>query len=149
MSDYVIDILETLIQTSRDGQEGYRSAAESTGDAGLKTFFEHQSLQRASFAGELENEVQHLGKADPDRSASVLNKLHRAWFDLKKKMGGGDLSVLESVESGEDSAKQHYQEALDAGLPNDVRDIVQRQAQSVIAAHDKVRTLRDQYKRAA
>ena len=149
MSDYAVDIIEKLIQTCRDGQEGYRNAAEHTKDPELKSFFEHQSLERASFAGELENEVRHLGEGDVDRSTSLANKLHRAWFEMKQKMGGGDLSILESVEAGEESAQQHYQEALDAGLPRDLRDIVQRQAQRIFAAHERVRTLRDEHRRAA
>jgi uncharacterized protein (TIGR02284 family) len=144
-----IDTIEKLIETCRDGQEGYRDAAEHTTTAELKDFFLRQSLERAKFAGELESVALQLGESDPDRSPSIANKLHRAWFDLKQKLGGGDASILESVEAGEDSAKKHYQEALRADLPLDVHTIVETQAHSVLAAHDKVRNLRDRYKKAA
>lgn len=144
-----IDTLEKLIETCRDGQVGYRDAAEHTTTAELKDFFLRQSLERAKFAGELESVAQRLGKADPDRGPSIANKLHRAWFDLKQKLGGGDTSVLESVEAGEDNAKKHYQEALRADLPLEVHTIIEKQAHSVLAAHDEVRNLRDQYKKAA
>ena len=149
MADSTIDIIEKLIQTCRDGQEGYRNAAEHTEKAELKEMFNRQSLERAKFAGELESVAQRLGESDPDRSPSLANKLHRAWFDIKQKFGGGDTSVLESVESGEDSAKKHYQEALNGNLPADVRETIERQSRSVFAAHDRIRTLRDQYKSAA
>jgi uncharacterized protein (TIGR02284 family) len=149
MANDTIDVIETLIETCRDGQEGYRDAAEHTKNAELKEFFNRQSLERAKFAGELENVAQRLGKSDPDRGPSITNKLHRAWFDLKQKLGGGEVSILESVESGEDNAKKHYQEALRADLPLDVHTIVETQAHSVLAAHDQVRALRDQHKRAA
>jgi uncharacterized protein (TIGR02284 family) len=149
MADQTIDIIDKLIETCRDGQEGYRNAAEHTRTAELKDFFNRQSLQRAQFAGELENIAQRLGEADPDRGPSMANKLHRAWFDLKQKFGGGDLSILESVEAGEDSAKKNYQDALRADLPIDVHEIVDTQAHSVLAAHDQVRNLRDSYKKAA
>src|ERR1700681_2950147 len=104
MADDTIDIVEKLIETCRDGQEGYRDAAEHTHTAELKEVFNRQSLERAKFAGELESVAQRLGESDPDRSPSIASKLHRAWFDLKQKFGGGDLSVLESVEAGEDNA---------------------------------------------
>jgi uncharacterized protein (TIGR02284 family) len=144
-----IDTIEKLIVICRDGQEGYRDAAEHTSAAELKDFFLHQSLERAKFAGELEAVAHQLGESDPDRSPSIANKLHRAWFDLKQKFGGGDVSVLESVEAGEDNAKKHYQEALRADLPGDVHTIVEIQAHRVLAIHDQVRDLRDQYKKAA
>jgi uncharacterized protein (TIGR02284 family) len=149
MADNTIHIIDTLIETCRDGQEGYRNAADHINNPTLKDFFLRQSLQRATFAGELENEAQRLGEADPDRGSTVAGKLHRAWFDLKQKLGGGDLSVLESVEAGEDRAKQSYEDALEAGLPLDLHEVVLRQAENILAAHDQVRTLRDQYKRAA
>jgi uncharacterized protein (TIGR02284 family) len=149
MADDTIHIVERLIETCRDGQEGYRDAAEHTHTAELKEVFNRQSLERAKFAGELESVAQRLGESDPDRSPSIASKLHRAWFDLKQKFGGGDACVLESVEAGEDNAKKHYQEALQAKLPLDVHTIVERQSQSVFAAHDLVRNLRDRYKKAA
>ncbi len=149
MADQTIDVIERLIETCRDGQEGYRDAAAHAQTAELKDFFNRQSLQRAKFAGELESIAQRLGESDPDRSPSIGSKLHRAWFDLKQKFGGGDLSILESVEAGEDNAKKRYQEALRADLPIDVHEIVDIQAHSVLAAHDQVRSLRDSLRKAA
>jgi uncharacterized protein (TIGR02284 family) len=144
-----LDVVNKLIETCRDGQAGYRDAAEHTKAADLKDFFNRQSLERAQFAGELESVAQRLGEADPDRGPSLANKLHRAWFDLKQKLGGGDTSILESVEAGEDNAKKQYQEALNGDLPFDVHSIVESQARSIFAAHDRVRALRDQFRRAA
>jgi uncharacterized protein (TIGR02284 family) len=149
MADDTIEIIDKLIETCRDGQEGYRDAAEHTQTPDLKEFLNQQSLERAKFAGELESVAQRLGESDPDRGSSITGKLHRAWFDLKQKFGGGDVSILESVEAGEDTAKKSYQEALRADLPLDVHTIIERQAHSVLAAHDQVRSLRDAHKRAA
>jgi uncharacterized protein (TIGR02284 family) len=149
MAENTVHIIDRLIETCRDGQEGYRNAADHIKNPTLKDFFLRQSLQRATFAGELENEAQRLGESDPNRGSTVSGKLHRAWFDLRQKLGGGDLSVLESIEAGEDRARQSYTDALEAGLPLDVHAIVDRQAQSIVAAHDQIRILRDQYKRAA
>lgn len=145
-----IDVLEKLIETCRDGQEGYRDAAQHVKDPQLKGWFNEQSLERARFAGELENHVQRLGKSDPDRKGSVSAALHRKWFELKEKFSSAsDLAVLEEVERGEDNAKHNYQDALRGELPADMREIVQRQSESVFAAHDRVRDLRNALKSAA
>ena len=147
--DHTIDVLEKLIETCRDGQNGYRDAAEHIKNTAYREFFNEQSTERAQFAGELENEVIRLGKHDPDRTGSTTAAVHRRWIDLKASLGGGDHSILSSIEAGEDNAKKQYQEAIaDTGLPQDIRDILSRQAQSIIAAHDRVRDLRDQSKAA-
>jgi uncharacterized protein (TIGR02284 family) len=149
MVDNTIDVIEKLIETCRDGQAGYLEAAEHARNHELRAFFSQQGLERAKFAGELESEARHLGEADPERKPSVASTLHRAWIDLKHKLGAGDESILESVESGEHNARNHYHEALRAGLPRNLQEIVERQAESVFAAHDQVRTLQGVYKRAA
>jgi uncharacterized protein (TIGR02284 family) len=149
MVDNTIDVIEKLIETCRDGQAGYLEAAEHTRNAELRMFFSHQALERAKFAGELEGAARHLGEADPGRTPSFASTLHRAWIDLKHRLGAGDSGILQSVESGEHNARNNYHEALQAGLPHDVQAIVEVQAESVFAAHDQVRTLQDMYKSAA
>ena len=147
--DDVISILEDLIETCRDGQNGYRNAAEHIKNPSIRAWFNQQSLERGQFSGELEGYVQRLGKPDPDRTGSLSGALHRQWFDLKEKISGSDESVLSEVERGEDNAKDNYQEALKKNLPADVRAVVERQAQSVFTAHDRAKMLRDQLKNAA
>jgi uncharacterized protein (TIGR02284 family) len=143
-----IDIIQNLIETCRDGQNGFRDAAEHVKNPSVREFFNHQSLQRSQFAGELEQVVERLGKSDPDRSGSTAAAFHRAWIDFKANVGMGDEGVISAAETGEDSAKKAYEEALRADLPSDVRDVVERQAQSVFEAHDYVRNLRDRHKAA-
>ncbi len=144
-----IEVLEKLIETCRDGQNGYRAAAEHVKNPQIRAWFQEQSLQRAQFSGELEAYVQRLGKHDPNRKGSVTGALHRTWFELKEKVGGSDASVLEEVERGEDNAKQAYEDAMKGNLPADIRSIVERQAQSIFVSHDRAKTLREQNKSAA
>jgi uncharacterized protein (TIGR02284 family) len=56
--------LNDLIQTCRDGEQGFQLASESIKDASLKALFKRCSLQRAQFATELQAEVRQLG-GDP------------------------------------------------------------------------------------
>lgn len=144
-----LSVLEDLIETSKDGQKGYQDAAEHVKRADLKTYFDEQRLERGKFAEELRQELSRLGEPDKKPSGSVSAALHRAWIDTKVALGGGDKTILESVEAGEDSAKESYQKALAEPLPSDIARIVQRQAESVQLAHDRVKSLRDAAKKAA
>ena len=143
-----ISVVENLIETCKDGQKGYQDAAEHVKRADLKTYFNEQSAERGRFAQELQPELARLGKPDKKVSGSVSAAMHRAWIDTKANLGGGDKSILESVEAGEDNARDTYQKALSGTLPATILEIVRRQAASVQRAHDKVRTLRDEAKAA-
>jgi len=138
-----LSVVEKLIETCKDGEKGYRDAADHVKRADLKTFFLAQSLERSKFAGELQAELPRLGEHDKKDSGSVSGAMHRAWIDTKVAVGAGDKSILQSVEQGEDSAKEAYEKALSTSLPANLADIVRRQAASVKNAHDRVRDLRD------
>lgn len=139
MSD-TLEIIENLIETCRNGQACYLEARECTNDSELKDFFGVQVLERATFARELENVAQGLGKA----SRSVANQAHCTWFDEKQKTGSNDQSLLECVEAGETNAEKQYQQALKSNLPPDVHKIVEKEAIRVFGAHKEICNLRDQ-----
>lgn len=139
-----IRLLQELVDTCRDGQNGYRDAADHVTDSHLREFFNEQSLARAGFAGELEQEIVRLGKADPDTSGSAAAAIRRAWIDFRSELGGGDTTILASVESGEDSAKAVFEKVLrEPNLREDLAMLIRRQVTSIMAAHDHVRSLRD------
>ncbi|HEX4662979.1 MAG TPA: PA2169 family four-helix-bundle protein [Terriglobales bacterium] len=138
-----VSVLEELIQTCKDGQKGYLEAASKIKRPDLKTFFTEQAAERGRFATELEAELGRIGNGDKKLSGSVLGTLHRAWIDTKVSLGGGDKTVLEWLEHGEDRAKDAYQKAVRGSLPASLMEIIRRQAASVQAAHDKVKQLRD------
>ena len=138
----VIDTLNDLIQTARDGQKGFQEAAEKIDAPDTKTFCLEQSRQRAHFVGELQTLVHVLGD-EPDNEGTINGAMHRGWMNLKAALGGGDHAILNEVESGEDAAVRAYQKALNKTLPADVREIVQRQSYSIKQAHDTIHVMRD------
>lgn len=140
----VISNLDSLIETLKDGQEGFRQASESVKDAELKTLFNSYSLQRAKFAGELQSEVIHLGDPNPATTSSVAGSLHRAWIGLKGALVSADAhAILAECERGEDSAVNEYREALAEELPAPLRELLTLQYGEVKSAHDTIRNLRD------
>ena len=141
-NDNVISVLNNLIETCKDGQNGFQTAAEGVKRSELKTLFGQYSQQRAQFAGELQNEVLRLG-GDPAETGSVAATLHRGWINIKSAVTGEDENaILAEAERGEDMAVANYKDALaDANLPSDVRAIIERQAAQVKDAHDRIRNL--------
>ncbi len=140
-NDEVVSTLNRLIETCRDGQEGFQAAAEGVRGAGMKELLYEYSRERASFAGELQDEVRRLG-GDPERTGSLVASLHRGWMGLRAALEGGDDSaVLSECERGEDVALAEYRAALGVDLPASVRSAVERQFAQVKKAHDHIHGL--------
>ena len=141
----IIGTVNDLIETLRDGQEGFRQAAEAVEDAELKSLFNEFSLQRARFVGELQSEAVALGESKPENSSSVAGALHRSWIDLKGAIAKrDDHAILAECERGEDSAVHEYEDALeDQNLTGPVREIISRQFAKVKSVHDRIKQLRD------
>ena len=80
-------VLNDLIQTCKDGQQGFQEAANHVKDANVRAMFLEYSQQRSRFVGELQQEVMGLG-GDPEKSGSTMGALHRGWIDFKAKVTG-------------------------------------------------------------
>lgn len=142
-NDSVISTLNGLIETCKDGQEGFKEASAGVENSELKSYFSERALERSKYAGDLQALVQTLG-GDPEKSGSVAGAIHRGWMNIKTAVVGKDeASILNECERGEDSAKATYQKALDETLPDYVRETIQNQYQGVLASHDQVKMMRD------
>lgn len=139
----VISTLNGLIETCKDGQEGFTVAADGIERSDLKSLFYEFAQQRSKFAGELQTIVQSLG-GDPENSASLAGTIHRGWLNIKAAVTGQDeASILNECERGEDVAKNAYKAALEENLPANVLETVQNQYTAVQSAHDRIKALRD------
>jgi uncharacterized protein (TIGR02284 family) len=140
-NDDVIDTLNGLIETCKDGEEGFLTCAQDIKNAELKTMFNTMSRHCAEAAGELRSEVQRLG-GKPERSGSLAGSAHRRWVDIKSAiMGKDDAAVLAECERGEDVAKASYESALKKDLPSPIRAMIEKQYHGVVQHHDRVRAL--------
>ena len=142
-NDKVISILNDLIEACRDGQTGFREAADYAESPDLKLFFREESLERAQFVGDLQQQALALG-GDPEKSGSTSGAVHRAWMTIKGTLTGkDDKSILNEVERGEDSAVEAYVNALRQGLPENLKMIVEKQYLEIKGVHDRVKQMRD------
>ncbi|MGH8593133.1 MAG: PA2169 family four-helix-bundle protein [Gammaproteobacteria bacterium] len=143
MNNQIISTLNDIIETCKDGEEGFRTCADNVQNGELQGMFRERSQRCAESVKELQSEVRRLG-GDPDSHGSVSGALHRGWLNVKSAITGKDeAAVLAECERGEDVALQHYQDALREDLPSDVRNLIERQYQGVMANHELVRGLRD------
>ncbi len=141
--DDLIETLNNLIETSRDGEEGFRTCAEGVKNAEVKQMLEHAATRCGQAVSELQTKVRSLG-GDPEKSGSVSGGLHRAWVDIKSTITGMDeAAVLAECERGEDVARKTYEAALAKDLPPDTRSVVARQYEGVRQHQDRVRQLRN------
>jgi uncharacterized protein (TIGR02284 family) len=146
MSDNITSILNDLVETSKDGEKGFRAAAEDTKNAELQAVFLRRAQDCATGAADVQQLVVRLG-GNPDEGGSVAGAVHRGWVNLKAAVSTRtDLAILEECERAEDVAKARYRKALEETLPEDIRVVVQRQYDGVMRNHDQIRGLRDRYR---
>ena len=147
MASDLTSTLNNLIETSKDGEKGFRAAAEDTKDSELKRIFLARAEDCARGADELQRVVSRSGEK-PETGGSVAGAVHRGWMNLKAAIAGrDDVAILEECERGEDVAKASYRKALEMkDLPSDVRAAVQKQYDGVVRNHDQIRDLRNRYR---
>ncbi len=137
-------VLKSVINVLQDGQKGFADIGEHLKDETLKRYFLAESLKRANFRAELENELHRHGVKDIHEEGTVAGSLHRTWGDLKAKLvSPTDHSLLATSEQGEDQAKKVYKDALEQELPLPVRQLLSEQNAHIVSSHDYVRDHRD------
>lgn len=139
------DIVKDVVQVLHDGQKGFSDLAEHIKDPQVKSYFLKESQTRGQYASEL----QSAAGLQKDDSGTATGAMHRTWADIKGKMGGGDHTLLETAEQGEDAAKKAYEEALQKPeVSGNVRQILEKQQTHIRQSHDQVRAYRDSKKAA-
>ena len=82
----IISTISCLIETLKNGEKGFKEAADAVNDPQLKSLFQEYSQQRHRFATELQTQAQSLGELKPEKSSSAAGAMHRAWINLKAAM---------------------------------------------------------------
>jgi uncharacterized protein (TIGR02284 family) len=140
-TERTISTLNGLIETLKDGEQGFKTAAEAVQDPHLKSLFLQYSRQRSEMTRELQSEVRRLG-GDPEKAGSMAGAAHRGWINIKSVVTGkDDASIIAEAERGEDSAKKMYEQALTEPLLPQTLALVREQSMKIHDAHDRVRAL--------
>jgi uncharacterized protein (TIGR02284 family) len=138
------EVLHHLIEICKDGERGFRAAAEQVNAPALKTLFADLSAQRKQFAEELEPHLHRLGGL-PDGGTNA-GTLHRGWMLLQGFVPGRhDHSIVIEAERGEHAALSAYEEALSGMLPPTVTDLVEAQRDAIQDANERIHTVDTDY----
>jgi uncharacterized protein (TIGR02284 family) len=139
----VVDVVNDLIETSKDGEYGFRTCAEHSRRPELQVLFSRRASECRQAAEELANLVVEFG-GEPETSGSVSGAIQRGWLAMRGSVAlADDLSMLEACERGEDAALARYQDALKKNLPLAVMGVVSRQCEGVQRNHDLIRDRRN------
>jgi uncharacterized protein (TIGR02284 family) len=134
------DIVKDVVQVLHDGQKGFSDLAEHIKDPQVKSYFLNESHTRLQYASELES----AAGLKRDDSGTAGGAMHRAWGDLKGKMGGSDHTLLETAEQGEGAATKAYQDASEQPeVTGNLRQILETQRMHIQSSHDRVKAFRD------
>lgn len=127
--------LNGLIQTCKDGELGYRTAAADVKNTELETAFLEFATQRGQFARTLQAEVERLG-GNPEHSGSISGTLLRGWMDLKSALSSGNgAAIIATCETGELAAMSAFDWVVNRDISGHTRTLVEQQCKSIKEAH--------------
>lgn len=141
----VVSILKELMEVCMDGEQGYKNAADDVKDKELAAMLLSYSRQRGSFVNELRNVINKLG-GTTEFNGSILGILHRRWMDVKFGVAGSNPdSVLSECLRGEKSAINKYEIHLAQDLQADIKDIVNKQYESIVEVYNHISKLLEKH----
>ena len=139
-NEKVAGLLSDIAKRCRDGEQGYRLAAEDSRDGEIKQQLRQLSRERAGMAEELDALIRKYGGVPPAPGGTLLGAAHRAFVDVKAALSRDDRrAVLEEVARGETVAEESYDVVKREELPQDVKETILRH-------HARVRATRDRYR---
>ena len=135
------EILNDLIATCHDSEEGYAKAAKGVHDRTISDRLAGISGERERFATELGKLVSRLG-GQPASDAHYGGVLHRGWVDLETRIRPKDQhDLLEDCVRGDTGTLKHYDHALQQWLPEDAQMLLREQRTQVQADLDFIGSL--------
>jgi uncharacterized protein (TIGR02284 family) len=146
--DDIVETLNRLIETAKDGEHGFRRCAANVKSELLRERLQRRADEYRDAAAELRRLVLENGGAAADHG-SAGGALQRGWVAIKGAFGSGDAAMLEACERGEDVALVRYRKAAEQPLPEAVRSVVLRQLEGVQRHHAEMQALREQARAAA
>lgn len=140
-NDKVVSLLNDLLTKNYDAEKGYKEAAEKIEHTSLRSYFESQAKNRYDFGHQIKALIAKYG-GEPDKGTSIVGDLHRVWISIRDAFTNGDKAIYDECIRGEEAFSAEYGEILtDEILPQDVKDLVRTQKDSVDKALASLRTM--------
>jgi len=137
----LVQVLNELIITCRDSEQGFREAAEDVNEKVFSELLCDYARQMSVFQHELTKEMLKLGSA-PQNRFHPGSKLHRLWIHFRSFINRKqEKPVLLECERGEEQTLTAYERALENRLPVELRDLVERQFVEIIQQRNHIKNL--------
>jgi uncharacterized protein (TIGR02284 family) len=129
------EVLNHLIESCRDGERGFKTAADHLIDPTLRSLFTQLAAERARCADELQPHARRLG-GPAAADGTTVAALHRKWIDVKCALvHEKDHAILVEAARGDGATVNAFKDAIEGSLPPDTRDIVERQYEAIQEEH--------------
>ena len=89
--------VRTVIEVFHDGERGFASLSKEIKSPTAKTFFQEEAATRARFANDLESALSAETGKSIQEGGTASGAVHRAWGEIKGKMGGSDHTLFETA----------------------------------------------------
>ena len=144
----IVDVLNDLIETCRDGEYGFQACADHVKSPDIRTLFLARAGDCKTAVSDLQLLVSQCG-GKPDDSGSISGAVHRGWVAVRGTLSGyTDVAMLEECERGEDVAKARYKKALEKALLAQVKKVADEGVSEAELARVKAQLIASQvYKR--
>jgi uncharacterized protein (TIGR02284 family) len=141
----VRNALTYLYKYAEAEEKGYAVVASNVRNRALKILYRAYAQQPLKFKEEIFVEIQRLGGRTRPRS-NILGILHRGRIDIFTALTIGDESVenllLKEILLGQSAAIRAYEKTLQADLPPETRNIVERQLHEVRSIVEEARLMK-------
>lgn len=143
--------LNSLVETCKDGEKGFKTAAESVDNPQLKTELTRFAQQRADFRSELESCMKQIG-GSPEETSSLsgvameaAGAVHRGWINLKSAITGHDnKAILNECENGDAAALKAYESVMSSSeIPINLKNVIKKQHDEIEAAKTAISSLKN------
>ncbi len=134
--------LQKIVDISKDGVQGYETAAERIEDSSMKTMFLRLSQQRKGFIEDVKTEAIRLG-TELDDSGTVKGFFHRTWLTTKATFSSDTKeNVINEAMTGEKKALEVYADVTaDPELPEFLTDTLNEQERLIKVAIQQLQGL--------
>lgn len=148
-NDKNIEVLNDLLRVNQDRVEGYKLAGYNARDLDLKTLFSDMADESRKNITEITREIIHRYGNSALNKTTQTGKIYRAWMDVKSKFVGSSVkSLLASCEYGEVTAMHAYRVAKSNLSNSQLIELIERQEQTLLSAHDIISNYRKVYSKA-
>jgi uncharacterized protein (TIGR02284 family) len=143
LDKHIVSTLQQVTQFMNDGMVTYEQSAKETQEPMLQRLYRLLLSQRAEFATELNQIIQnHHGEVET--GTSEKSQLYRQWLEFKAGCSTEkERSLIDLNLYGEEWAQKAYLEALEKeGLPQSIRQTLERQRQACQQAYEQLQQLK-------